>query len=126
MSYRRPETVALALVALGALVHYGYKPFPEWAQPDVQNVCIAVAFIVFALWVAWRVPGWPVVGATALWVAEEALRAGCSIAYLIRGAANATGGDQCTGLIRLDLNYLGVFALSFVLVSTVKVYRVRE
>lgn len=116
----RPSTVALALLALSALAHYGYKLAPLWAQPDAQNIGTAITFIAFALWVAWRVPGWPVVGACAAWVGEEFLRAGCSIAYIYKGSPATEPGDQCTGLIRLDLNYLGVFVLALALVSIVR------
>lgn len=118
MYSRRREV--LWLLALGALVHYGYKPFPAWMQPDVQNVCIAAAFISLVLRLAWDIRGWPAIGCCALWVAEELLRAGCSVAYLFKGAP-ATSGDQCTGLLRLDLNYLGIFLLSWLLVSSCKV-----
>ena len=108
------------------MAHYGYKLAPLWAQPDAQNIGTAFAFIVLCLWVAWRVPGWPVIGACAAWVAEELLRAGCSIAYIVRAAPATEPGDQCTGLIRLDLNYLGVFILAFLLVSTVRIDRWRS
>lgn len=117
-------STALALLVMSAVAHYGYKLAPLWAQPDAQNVGTAVTFIAFTLWVAWRSPGWPVIGACAAWVAEELLRAGCSIAYLYRGSPATEPGDQCTGLIRLDLNYAGVFVLSLVLVSIVRAYRV--
>ena len=118
--------IALALLALSALAHYGYKLAPMWAQPDAQNVCTAACFIALCLWVAWRVPGWPVIGACAAWVAEELLRAGCSLAYIYRGSPATEPGDQCTRQIRLDLNYLGVFVLALLLVSICKGLRVRK
>ncbi len=120
-----PGAVALGLLALSAVAHYGYKLAPLWAQPDAQNIGTAVCFIAFALWVSWRSPGRPVICACAAWVGEELLRAGCSIAYIVRGAPATEPGDQCTGLIRLDLNYLGVFMLALVLVATVRSVRVR-
>ena len=75
---------------------------------------------------SWRWPGRHVIWACAAWVAEELLRAGCSLAYIYRGAPATDVGDQCTGLIRLDLNYLGVFVLSLVLVSIVRSDRYRK
>lgn len=122
----RPGAVALALLVLSAVAHYGYKLAPLWAQPDAQNIGTAVAFIALTLWLAWRVPGWPVIGACAAWVAEELLRAGCSIAYIYRGAPATEPGDQCTGLIGLDLNRLGVFVIAILLVSICKKYQVHK
>ena len=118
--------VALGLLALLAVRHYGYKVAPAWAQPDVQNVCTAAMFIVGLCVILWRVKGWHVLGVLAWFAAEELLVAGCSVAYLTRGSPATDAGDQCTGLIGFDLNRLGVFIISLLLVSICKKYQWRK
>ena len=118
--------IALGLLALLAVRHYGYKAAPGWAQPDIQNVCTAAVIVTLLCRILWHVRGWHVLGVLAWFAAEELLVAGCSVAYLMRGSPATDPGDQCTGLIGLDLNRLGVFVIAILLVSICKKYQVHK
>ena len=96
--------------------HYGYKLAPDWAQPDVQNACRAVVQSVLILWLSWRWKSWQVVGVVSYMLAEQILVAGCSGMYLWLGSPATLPGDQCTGLIGFNLNSIGVFVASCLLV----------
>lgn len=111
MSYR-PPNAALLLLAMSAIVNYGYELAPLAVQPDVQNVCRALVLILFGAVLLALAPCWVTFVAFVVWSLEQALVIGCSVAYILRGSPATDAGNQCTGLMSYDFNGLGVAMLA--------------
>ena len=119
MSYR-PPNAALLLLALSALVNYGYELAPLAVQADVQNVCRALVLILFGAVLLALSPCWTTAVAFVAWSLEQALVIGCSAAYIVRGSPATDPGNQCTGLLHYDFNGLGVALLTAALVFALR------
>lgn len=117
---------AVALLALGALRHYGYKLAPLAVQADVQNACTALVIIAGVVYASWHMHGWLVIGIVGWWAAEELLVVLASLHYILAGSPATEAGDQMTGLIGFDLGRIGILALAILAHATVKSYRCQK
>lgn len=106
-----PALRAALILAGCAALHYGWALFPvEW-QARAWNISGAAARLVLlgvVLWVL-RVRGLALL-AGGWFAAEEALVIGCNSAFLWRPWPIPPGEAACTGLLGLDLSWLGILA----------------
>jgi hypothetical protein len=104
---------ALTLLALGALVHYGYALAPEDMHPRLWNVAGSVGRVALLLALVWHIRERLVLTVAAWWACEEALVIGCNIAYLV--APWPVTGSACSGLLTMDYGKLGIAAVAVLL-----------
>ena len=97
---------AIGLLALLVALHYGYTMFEPADRANAWNAAGAVARAALLIALAWRWRG-PVLAVVAWWLAEEAMVAGCSVAYIIKPWAVAAGQDQCSALLHFDVAKVG-------------------
>lgn len=97
---------ALGLLELLVALHYGYVIFDPADRAQAWNMAGAVARAALLVALAWKWRG-PVLWVVAWWLAEEAMVAGCSAAYIIKPWVVAAGQDQCSALIHFDLAKVG-------------------
>jgi hypothetical protein len=109
-SHHDSAVYGLALIALGAAVHYGWALVPAQYAADAWNILGAAARAALLLALVWRAR-WPVVLAAAWWLAEEALVIGCSGAYIFWPWPSVEGQAQCSSLLHFDLGKIGAVAL---------------
>ena len=118
MKVTRPGyPIATGLLALGVALHYGYLLLDPADRADAWNVVGAVTRAALLIALAWRWRG-PVLLVVAWWLAEEAMVAGCSLAYMVQPWIVGPGQDQCSALIGMDISKIGaaiIAALSFAL-----------
>jgi hypothetical protein len=119
-----PVALALALLALGALRHYGYEAFPPAIAARVWNIHGALVMLALVVWSAYAAmrllpdrSAWArLIGLIALWwVAEELLVIGCNTAWLIRPWPLVPGQSACYPLWHFDLGKLGAACMAFAL-----------
>lgn len=109
-----PAGVALALLALFALRHYGYEAFPERMAARAWNVHGALVMLCLV--------GWGCVSAVTLlrgpwltlalcigawWAAEEAMVIGCNVWWIMRPWGLLAGQSACYPLLQFDLGKVG-------------------
>ena len=119
-----PSAIALALLALGAVRHYGYEAFPAAIAARIWNIHGALVMLVLVVWGAYSAlrlitdrPAWGrIVGLIALWwVAEELLVIGCNVAWLVSPWPLAPGQSACYPLWHFDLGKLGALCAALAL-----------
>ena len=93
---------AVGLLALCAALHMGYLLFAPEDRADAWNAAGAVVRSAFLVALAWQWGG-PILKVVWIWLAEEALVAGCSVAYIVRPWVVPPGQDQCSALVGFDL-----------------------
>ena len=106
---------ALVVLAACAVRHYAYTLAPAADRADWANAIGALMLMIAPLYAAWRWPSPLVWAAAALWVIEEAMIVGCSVAYIIRPWVVPEGQDQCSALLGFELGKLGAAVLAGVL-----------
>ena len=100
-----------ALLALLAVRHGGYLPFPPDQRAWVWNICGALVTLALLVSVLWHRRG-AVLLIGAWWAAEEAMVAGCGTWYLLHPWPIAPGSDICSSLIGTDLGKVSALALA--------------
>jgi hypothetical protein len=115
---------ALALLLLGAGLHYGWALVPVQHMAQVWNACGAFARAVLLLALVWHVRSWLVLAVVAWWLSEEIQVAGCSVAFIFWPWHVEPGRAQCSSLLQLDLGLMGLVAITgLALAIAVKHYR---
>lgn len=110
---------AVGLLALLAAMHYSYMLAAPGDAAQWFNAAGAItrAALLLALARRWRgVVLWVV----AWWLAEEAMVAGCSVAYIVKPWAVLAGQDQCSALLHFDIAKLGAMVLALLLAISIK------
>jgi hypothetical protein len=106
---------ALGLLALLAATHYGWLIVPPEHVADAWNIAGAVARSAFVVVILWGRTG-PILPVGALWLAEEAMVAGCSALFIVRPWHVQPGEAQCSALLSFDLGKVGALALVLLVV----------
>ncbi len=104
--------LAVGLLLLGALLHYGWAFVPAEHQAQAWNALGAFARACLLVSLVWHIRSVLVLAVAGWWLAEEAMVAGCSLAYIARPWEVAPGQAQCSALLSLDLGRLGVVAVA--------------
>ena len=104
-----------ALLALGVGLHYGWAAFPPELQAHAWNVSGALARAALLLALMWHVRNRWALLVAAWWLAEEAMVAGCSIAYMLAPWQVLPGEAQGSALLQFDLGRLGLAAVGLLL-----------
>lgn len=108
---------ALGLLALLVALHYGYAICDPEDRAQAWNMAGAVARAALLVALSWKWRG-PVLLVVAWWLAEEAMVAGCSAAYIVKPWVVAAGQDQCSALLHFDLAKLGAAVILSLLAFT--------
>lgn len=117
---------AIALIGLGALVHYGWSFAPAEHQAQIWNACgafgrlVLMLFFVGVLWLAYGRPALILLCVAAWWACEELMVIGCSLAYIVSPWEVRQGEAQCSALLQFDLGRLGVFVVVCLLAASVQ------
>jgi len=115
----------LPLILAGAAIalHYGWTLAPAEHQAQVWNAAgaIARAALLWAALAHFRMTR--TLAAVALWwIAEEAMVATCSTAFIFAPWHVPPGAAQCSALLQFDLGKVGAATLVAIL-ATVRPYR---
>ena len=123
--YHRAVTagVALALLAVGVVRHYGYKAFPPAWQAWVWNMTGAAVILCLMLMAAWRWRSQLVVLVAVWWTAEELFVIGCNGLWLYRPWIIKKGQDVCYPLLDFDIGKLGVLFVTLLLLRWFRLRR---
>ena len=105
----------IGLLALLVALHYGYHLAAPGDRADWWNIAGAVARSALLIALAWRWRG-PVLLVVAWWLAEEAMVAGCSVAFIFGPWDVPEGQDQCSAILGLDIGKLTAAGLLGLLV----------
>ena len=105
----------IGLLALLVALHYGYHLAAPGDRADIWNAAGAVARSALLIALAWRWRG-PVLLVVAWWLAEEAMVAGCSVAFIFGPWDVPEGQDQCSAILGLDIGKLTAAGLLGLLV----------
>ena len=108
---------SIGLLALLVALHYGYALFDPGDRANAWNAAGAVVRAALLIALAWRWRG-PVLAVVAWWLAEEAMVAGCSVAYIIKPWTVAAGQDQCSALLHFDIAKIGAAVIVVLLAYT--------
>lgn len=113
----------ILLLALGALRHYGYKPFPPAWQAWVWNMTGAMAILALMLLAAWRFRSRLMVLVAVWWAAEELFVIGCNGLWLYKPWIVEKGQDVCYPLMQFDFGKVGVLFVSLLLLRWFRMKR---
>ena len=115
------------LLLMGAALHYGWGLFPAEHQADVWNASGAIVRAILLLIVVWHIRSRAVLLIAAWWIAEEAMVAVCSLAYIAQPWPVMPGQAQCSALLSYDLGKIGLAAITLLLLCLpARVDRVRK
>lgn len=103
---------AVALLLAGAALHYGWALVPEQHQAQAWNAAGAVVRAGLLVAVVWHLRSRWVLALAAWWLAEEALVAGCSLAYIASPWKVLPGQAQCSALLQHDIGVYGLAAVA--------------
>lgn len=112
--------IAVGLLALCAVLHYGWALAPPENQADVWNATGAATRAALVIAIAMRYRSAILWVVCAFWVAEEAMVAGCSALFIFSPWAVAPGSAQCSALLTFDLGKIGALALVCIAVAYIK------
>lgn len=101
----------LALILLGAALHYGWALAPAEHQAQAWNILGAVTRSALLLACVWRVRSLWVLSVAAWWLAEEVMVAGCSALFIAAPWPIGPGQAQCSALLMFDLGKVGAVLL---------------
>ena len=103
------------LLLMGAALHYGWGLFPAEHQADMWNASGAIVRAILLLIVVWHIRSRAVLLIAAWFLAEEAMVAVCSLAYIAQPWQVLPGQAQCSALLSYDLGKLGLAAITLLL-----------
>jgi hypothetical protein len=103
---------AVALLLAGAGLHYGWALVPVEHQAQVWNAAGAVVRAGLLMAVVWHVRSRWVLALAVWWLCEEAMVAGCSLAYILSPWEVLPGQAQCSALLQHDLGVYGLLAVA--------------
>lgn len=107
----------LALLLLGVGLFYGWAWFPAEHQAQVWNASGALTRAALLVALLWHVRDrWALLVGT-WFLAEEAMVAGCSIAYIVSPWTVLPGEAQCSALLQFDLGRLGLACVALILAA---------
>ena len=106
-----------ALLALGVGLHYGWAAFPPELQAQAWNASGAITRAALVLALLWHVRDRWALLVGAWWLAEEAMVAGCSIAYMVSPWVVPAGEAQCSALLQFDLGRVGLACIALILAA---------
>ena len=113
----RLERIAIGALVIMALRHLGYYMAPAYADRAWWYVIItALLMLGGLLWAIWHY--WPVMrrhwGVCVLgwWAAEEAMTAGCGMAWLWIRWERTPGKDTCSALADTNIGLVGAAVIA--------------
>jgi len=119
-------SAAVALLALGASLHYGWSLFQPEHQAQVWNAAGAVARVSLLGAAVWHIRSTAVLLVALWWMCEELLVAGCSIAFILKPWHINPGEAQCSALFQIDLGQIGALIVAVLLLSIRILYRYKD
>ena len=108
-------SIAVGLLLLGGLRHYGIYLVPLEHRAQAWNAAGALCIVALLLAAVWRVRSRLVQAIIAWWIAEEAMVAGCSMWFIYRPWVVSPSDDQCSALIDFDLGRIGLLAITILI-----------
>ena len=112
--------LAVVLLVLCAVLHYGWALFPPHLQAGVWNVLGSFVRVVLLGMVVWHVRSPFVLTLSGWWFIEEALVIGCNTAYMIDPWQREPGEAMCYSLLHFDLGKIGASVMAFLAYKTYK------
>lgn len=113
----RAAVNAAALLALGVGLFYGWAWFPVEHQAQAWNAAGALTRAALLIALVWHVrERWTLLVA-AWWLAEEAMVAGCSIAFMVSPWQVLPGEAQCSALLQFDIGRVGLACIALILLA---------
>ena len=107
----------LALLALGVACHYSWALVPVEHAAQWWNMSGALTRSALVLALLWHVRDRWALLVGAWWLAEEAMVAGCSIAYMVSPWVVPAGEAQCSALLQFDIGRLGLACVALILAA---------
>ena len=114
---QRNAATASLLLALGVVHFYGWSLFPPDLQSQAWNVTGSFARAALLISLIWHVRDRWALLVGAWWLAEEAMVAGCSVAYMVAPWPVAAGDAQCSALLQFDLGRVGLACVALILAA---------
>lgn len=108
---------AAALLALGVCHHYLWAAIPAEHAAQWWNASGAITRAVLLLALVWHVRNRWALLVAAWWLAEEALVAGCSAAYMLAPWPVLPGEAQCSALLQFDIGRVGLACIALILLA---------
>lgn len=115
----RDALLAVVLLAVGAIHHYGWALYPADVAPQIWNVTGAAVRLGLLAALLWRARG-VALAVGAWWAAEELLVIGCSVAYIVKPWEVPDGSAQCSSLLGYDLGKIGALVLAVLVVALLR------
>ena len=106
-----------ALLALGVGLHYSWSLVPAEHASQWWNASGAITRAALLLALVWHVRNRWALLVGAWWLCEEAMVAGCSIAYMLAPWQVLPGEAQCSALLQFDLGRVGLACVALILAA---------
>lgn len=107
------KPLAVALLLLGVIRHYGYELVSPENQALLWNATGAAVILMGLIFLWVRYAGmWPVL---LWWAVEELQVIACSVGRILAPWDVKPGQDQCSALIGFDLGSLGILCIALIL-----------
>ena len=105
------------LLALGVGLHYGWTLVPPEHAAQWWNASGAIVRAVLLVALLWHVKSRWALLVGAWFLAEEAMVAGCSLAYMVSPWVVNPGEPQCSALLQFDLGRVGLACVALLLLA---------
>lgn len=103
--------IAVSLLLLGFITHYGWAWFAPEHQRLAFNALGAAARLILLVVVLWHVRSSLALLVGLWWASEELMVIGCSVGRMVKPWAVAPGESQCSALIGFDIGRISLLII---------------